>query len=143
MMARTYVHLGAVYIVGFKDKQKGLQSFQRALEIDPTIRIAKAMSTPELEDIFSQASRGAGGGGGADRAAAEPPPDRGGAEAEPPPPSSPSGGGRRRRAPIMEAEPPPPPPKPVEEEDSSRISRPGSTCSSARPRMRRSPKNRC
>jgi hypothetical protein len=115
MMARTYVHLGAVYIVGFNDKQKGLQSFQRALEIDPTIRIAKAMSTPELEDVFSQASRGAGGGAGADRAA-EPPPDRGGSEAEPPPPSPSSSGGRRRRAPIMEAEPPPP--KPVEEEDS-------------------------
>ena len=32
MMARTYVHLGAVYIVGFKDKQKGLQSFSRALQ---------------------------------------------------------------------------------------------------------------
>jgi len=114
MMARTYVHLGAVYIVGFNDKQKGMQSFQRAIEIDPTIRIAKAMSTPELEEIFAQASGGASGGrgGGADRAA-EPPPDRG-SEAEPPPP--PSGGGRRRRAPIMEAEPPPP--KPVEDEDS-------------------------
>src|SRR5882724_977823 len=68
MMARTYVHLGAVYIVGFKDKQKGLQSFSRALEIDPTIRISKAMSTPDLEDIFAQAS-GGGSGGGADRAA--------------------------------------------------------------------------
>src|SRR5262249_48149616 len=64
MMARTYVHLGAVYIVGFNDKQKGLQSFQRALEIDPTIHISKAMSTPELEDIFAQASGGAGGGKG-------------------------------------------------------------------------------
>jgi len=118
MMARTYVHLGAVYIVGFNDKQKGLQSFQRALEIDPTIHIAKAMSTPELEDVFAQASRGAGGGGGADRAAAEPPPDRGGGEGEPSPsPSSSSGGGRRRRAPIMESEAPPPP-KPADEEDS-------------------------
>ncbi len=115
MMARTYVHLGAVYIVGFNDKQKGLQSFQRALEIDPTIRISKAMSTPELEELFAQAGRGgSSGGGGADRSA-EPPADRG-SDAEPPPPSS-SSGGRRRRAPIMEAEPPPPP-KPVEEEDS-------------------------
>jgi len=113
MMARTYVHLGAVYIVGFNDKQKGLQSFQRALEIDPTIRISKAMSTPELEEIFAQASHGgSSGGGGADRA--ETPPDRG-VEAEPPPPPS---GGRRRRAPIMESEPPPPPPKPAEDEDS-------------------------
>ena len=118
MMARTYVHLGAVYIVGFKDKQKGLQSFQRAIEIDPTIRISKAMSTPDLEDIFAQAGAGgSGGGGGADRAA-EPPPDRG-SDAEPPPSSSSSsGGGRRRRAPIMEAEPPPPP-KPAAEDDDS------------------------
>jgi hypothetical protein len=95
-----------------------LQSFQRALEIDPTIHIAKAMSTPELEEVFAQANRGAGGGGGGGDRAAEPPPDRG-TEAEPPPsPSSSSSGGRRRRAPIMESEPPPPPPKPVEEEDS-------------------------
>jgi hypothetical protein len=115
MMARTYVHLGAVYIVGFNDKQKGLQSFQRALEIDPTIRISKAMSTPELEEVFAQANRGGGasGGGGADRS--EPPPDRG--EAEPPPSPSSSSGGRRRRTPIMEAEPPPPP-KPADEDDS-------------------------
>jgi tetratricopeptide (TPR) repeat protein len=77
MMARTYVHLGAVYIVGFNDKQKGLQSFQRALEIDPTIHIAKAMSTPELEEVFAQANRGAGGGGGA----AAGPGHRGGATA--------------------------------------------------------------
>ena len=35
VMGRTYIHLGAVYITGFKDRQKGLQSFQRALEIDP------------------------------------------------------------------------------------------------------------
>jgi hypothetical protein len=117
MMARTYVHLGAVYIVGFKDKQKGLQSFARALEIDPTIRISKAMSTPELEDIFTEA--GKGGGGAAPPARQEPPADRSSdrsSDAEPPPPP-PSGGGRRRRAPIMEAEAPPPRPA-GEEEDS-------------------------
>src|SRR6266700_2755820 len=115
MMARTYVHLGAVYIVGFKDKQKGLQSFQRALEIDPTIRISKAMSTAELEDVFSQAAQAAAGGAPPTPppSRAEPPPPE--PEAEPPPPPS---GGRRRRAPIMEAEPPPPPPRAAESEDS-------------------------
>src|SRR5262249_50686524 len=35
IMARTYVHLGAVYIMGFKDQQKRMQSFIRTLEIDP------------------------------------------------------------------------------------------------------------
>src|SRR6478609_5788620 len=53
IMARTYVHLGAVYVSGLKDRQKGLQSFVRALEIDPTIRISKAMSAPELEEVFN------------------------------------------------------------------------------------------
>jgi hypothetical protein len=57
VMARTYVHLGAVYITGLKDRKKGLQSFSRALEIDPTIKIAKAMSTPELEEAFAEAGR--------------------------------------------------------------------------------------
>jgi hypothetical protein len=100
MMARTYVHLGAIYVVGFKDKQKGLQSFARALEIDPSIRISKAMSTPELEELFAEAQKGAGAGGGGSRA------DSGGGEAAPPPPSS--SGGRRRRTPIMESDAPPP-----------------------------------
>jgi hypothetical protein len=102
MMARTYVHLGAVYVVGFKDKQKGLQSFARALEIDPTIRISKAMSSPELEEIFAEAGKGGGAGGGS-RA------DSSTETAAPPPPSS-STGGRRRRTPIMESDAPPPPP---------------------------------
>jgi hypothetical protein len=116
MMARTYVHLGAVYIVGFKDKQKGLQSFSRALEIDPTIRISKAMSTPELEDIFSQAGQGASGGTAAPTPSrAEPPPAPPEPESAPTPPPS---GGRRRRAPIMEAEPAAVPPPRAEDDDS-------------------------
>jgi hypothetical protein len=61
MMARTYIHLGAVYIVGFKDRQKGLQSFGRALEIDANIHLAKSMSTPELEAAFDEARGGANG----------------------------------------------------------------------------------
>jgi hypothetical protein len=94
MMARTYIHLGAVYIVGFKDKQKGVQSFARAIEIDPSIRISKAMSAPELEQIFAEAGKGRPSvravGSDSDDAAA----------AAPPPPPAPSG--RRRRNPIME-----------------------------------------
>jgi hypothetical protein len=103
MMARTYIHLGAIYIVGFKDRQKGLQSFQRALEIDPGIHITKAMSTPELEDAFAEAARSpkAGGGGGGDETAPAP---------------------RKRRGPIMESDsgdsaPPPPRKRPAEDEN--------------------------
>jgi hypothetical protein len=106
VMARTYIHLGAVYITGFKDHQKGLQSFVRALEIDPTIKLSKAMATPELNDAFAEAgrqvrSRGASGG---ESAPAPPPP-------APPPPPPPT----RRRAPVMDsdASEPAPPPRPA------------------------------
>src|SRR6516225_4365352 len=57
VMARTYVHLGCVYITGLKDRQKGLQSFARAIEIDPTIKIERAMSDDELEQAFAEAAK--------------------------------------------------------------------------------------
>src|SRR4029079_2064375 len=70
VMARTYVHLGAVYITGFKNRDKAIQSFTRALEIDPAIQLSKGIATREVTDAFNEAkgSRGgaaaAGGGGG-------------------------------------------------------------------------------
>ena len=57
VMGRTYIHLGAVYITGFKDRQKGLQSFQRALEIDPTIQLSKGIETAEVTATFAEAQR--------------------------------------------------------------------------------------
>jgi hypothetical protein len=90
VMARTYVHLGAVYLTGFKDKQKAMSSFQRALEIDPGIQLTKGIATPEVASVFAEAQRkgkSASGGGGGD--------EEGGA---PPPPP------KRRRGPIMEDE---------------------------------------
>ena len=40
--ARTYVHLGAVYVMGFKDRQKALQSFIRRWRSSPTSRSRRA-----------------------------------------------------------------------------------------------------
>ena len=54
--ARTYVHLGAVYVTGFKDRQKGLQSFVRALEIQPDITLSKNLTSPDLEKVFADAA---------------------------------------------------------------------------------------
>lgn len=91
VMGRTYIHLGAVYITGFKDRQKGLQSFQRALEIDPTIQLSKGIETAEVTATFAEAQRSArggassGGGGGDDDNA-------------PPPPK------KKRRGPVMEGD---------------------------------------
>src|SRR4051812_24001936 len=39
MMARTYLHLGAVYITGFGDRDKALRQFQTAVKIRPGIQL--------------------------------------------------------------------------------------------------------
>ena len=57
LMARTYVHLGVVYVMGFKNRDKGMQSFSRALEIQPDIRLSRAVATAEVADAFEEAAR--------------------------------------------------------------------------------------
>jgi len=64
VMARTYVHLGAVYITGFRNREKAIQSFIRALEIDPGIQLSKGIATSEVNDAFAEAKRARGMGGG-------------------------------------------------------------------------------
>src|SRR6202142_3327423 len=91
IMARTYVHLAAVYLTGFKDRTKALQSFARALEIDPTIQLSKGIETAEVSAAFAEAQRKAGGGSSA-----------GGDDNAPP-----SSAKRRRHGPIMEGDTPP------------------------------------
>jgi hypothetical protein len=112
VMARTYVHLGCVYITGVKDRQKGVQSFVRAIEIDPTIKIERAMTDAELEAAFAEASKQAKprAGGTATPVAtptappppAAPPPKRKGPVMEDD--SAPA----KRHGPIMEGDAPPP-----------------------------------
>ena len=60
VMARTYVHLGAVYI-GLKNRDKAIQSFARAIEIDPAIQLSKGIATSEVNDAFNEAKRKGGG----------------------------------------------------------------------------------
>ncbi|HXU60665.1 MAG TPA: tetratricopeptide repeat protein, partial [Polyangia bacterium] len=99
VLARTYIHLGAVYFTGFKDRAKALQSFGRALDIDPGIQLSKGIDSPEVVAVFQEAQRNHGGGGG-------------GAAAS-------SGSSRtQRRPPVAESDnddsrapAPPPPPK--------------------------------
>ena len=92
VMGRTYIHLGAVYITGFKDRQKGLQSFSRALEIDPTIQLSKGIETAEVTATFAEAQRNARGGGGASSGG-------GGDDDNAPPPPK-----KKRRGPVMEGD---------------------------------------
>lgn len=67
IMARTYLHLGAVFLEGFKDRDAAIQAFVHALQIDPNIRIAQAMETPGMAAVFAEAQgkAGAAEGGGA------------------------------------------------------------------------------
>jgi hypothetical protein len=111
VMARTYVHLGCVYITGLKDRQKGLQSFARAIEIDPSIKIERTMTDSDLEEAFAEAAKQARPRPSA--AAAAPPPlppaeslkrkPPADEEASAPPPPAP-----KRKGPVMQAEAPPP-----------------------------------
>jgi hypothetical protein len=56
LMARTYVHLGVVYITGLKNRDKGLQSFARAFAIQPDIRLSRSVAiTTEVEEAFAEA----------------------------------------------------------------------------------------
>jgi hypothetical protein len=89
VMGRTYIHLGAVYITGFKDRQKGLQSFTRALEIDPTIQLSKGIETAEVSSTFAEAQRSARSGGSS---------SAGGGDDNAPPPR------KKRRGPVMEGD---------------------------------------
>jgi tetratricopeptide (TPR) repeat protein len=63
VMARTYVHLGAVYVTGYKDRNKAIQSFTRALEIDPSIQLSRGIATQEVNEVFAEARRQRAGGG--------------------------------------------------------------------------------
>ncbi|HEY6477324.1 MAG TPA: hypothetical protein VI456_12135 [Polyangia bacterium] len=91
VMGRTYIHLGAVYITGFHDRQKGLQSFARALEIDPNIQLSKGIETAEVTAAFTEAQRNARGGGASSGGG-------GGDDNGPAPPR------KKRRGPIMEGD---------------------------------------
>ena len=57
LMARTYVHLGVVYAMGFRNRDKAVQSFSRAFEIQPDIKLTRGIATTtEVVDAFDEAA---------------------------------------------------------------------------------------
>lgn len=60
VMARTYIHLGALYLVGYKDKQKAQHYFGKALDIQPDIRLDKTLTSATVREAFEsvQGQRG-------------------------------------------------------------------------------------
>lgn len=60
MMARTYLHLGAVYVEGLNDRVKGIRYLGLAIKVRPDIRLTPALVTPTLTAAFEEAKRGGG-----------------------------------------------------------------------------------
>lgn len=67
--AKVHLRLGIVYFAGLQDAESAKLSFLNAAEIDKSIALDKAYSTPEmvklLEEAKSEAGGSSGGGGGA------------------------------------------------------------------------------
>jgi hypothetical protein len=59
--ARTHIHLGIVMVAGLKQRDRGIQQFKRALEIDPTIKPTKSLVNPEIQAAFEEAAKDMGG----------------------------------------------------------------------------------
>jgi len=53
--ARTHVHLAAVYITGFNDKNKAIRQLVMALKINPNIKITPQVETPALDEALDAA----------------------------------------------------------------------------------------
>ncbi|HEY5282911.1 MAG TPA: hypothetical protein VIM14_08990, partial [Polyangia bacterium] len=56
MTARTYLHLGAVYWVGYQDQTVALQNFVLAKKIRPDIQLTPSIETPDLKSVFDLAT---------------------------------------------------------------------------------------
>ncbi len=55
MTARTYIHMGAVYLTGLKDREEAIQQFMLALRINPNITITPGLESPALRSAYLQA----------------------------------------------------------------------------------------
>ncbi|MDX2021460.1 MAG: tetratricopeptide repeat protein [Deltaproteobacteria bacterium] len=58
--ARTHVHLGAILVGGFQQKELAVKQFQRALEIQPEIQLTPSLRNPETQAVFDEAKKGGG-----------------------------------------------------------------------------------
>jgi hypothetical protein len=54
--ARTHIHLGAVLVRGFEQRELGIKQFQKARQIQPEIRLTPDVASPGVEQAFAEAS---------------------------------------------------------------------------------------
>jgi len=56
MTARTYLHLGAVFWVGFQDRKAAIANFILAKQIRPDIELTPSIATADLKSVFDLAA---------------------------------------------------------------------------------------
>ena len=57
LMARTFLHLGVVYVDGLEDRATGVKYFVKALKIRPDIELSRALATTTVKSAFEEAKR--------------------------------------------------------------------------------------
>jgi hypothetical protein len=92
-MARTYLHLGVVYVDGFKDSEKGQRYFAMAQKVRSDIELTPSLASPTVKAAF-EAARG-----------------QSGAKAEPAKAEAPKAEPAKAEAPKAEEKPEVPPPE--------------------------------
>ncbi len=60
LKAQTHINLAVVLVGGLKQRDAAIKQFQRALEIDPAIRVPKRLSNPEIQSAFDTAIKDMG-----------------------------------------------------------------------------------
>jgi len=61
IMARTYVHLGALYWMGYKDNKKAQHYMGKALDIQNDIKLDKNLTSSSLKQLFAKVQEQRGG----------------------------------------------------------------------------------
>lgn len=61
-VAQTYINLGIVYVAGMNDRDQGLTAFVAGLCMQPNAQLDPLLSTPDVQQVFTQAQQDAGSG---------------------------------------------------------------------------------
>jgi hypothetical protein len=58
-VAQTYMNLAVVYVAGMNDRDQGLTAFVAAVCMQPNIQLDPLLSTPDVQQVFTQAQQDA------------------------------------------------------------------------------------
>jgi hypothetical protein len=62
VVAQSYMNLGVVYVAGMSNRDQGLGAFLSAVCMQPDVQLDPLLSTPDVQQVFTQAQQDAQGG---------------------------------------------------------------------------------